>query len=444
MSFKTQVYGALGKFTKVVGGIWSRYNGQGWSRIRTYLPSARFDWEREAGQTWMNSIVALSISWLGNRFPRPLITLSKIARNGDHIPLGRHDVIDLWRRPNKFYGRRTMEKAIGLSLIVDGNAYVYKVRDRLNRVCELWWVPHFRILPSWPIDGSVYEDGFYVWVDANFYHLPVEDIIHIRDGQDPLNERLGLSALRACLREVVTLNYEASYTASILKNAGVPGLVIAPDDDKLRPSAEDQERIKGKFQEKFGLENDMAGSTAVMGGKYKVTALGFSPEAMRLDRLPLNAMGRISASTGVAAMSVGLPDPGKTYSNLAEANKSSWGTVQAMQELIGSTLDEQLLPDFGLDPAQYTISYNYEMIQELQEPLDAVHARAREDFQAGLIQRNEGREMIGMEPDDGPDGDAYFPGTTAGEATPSDDQSSALDAAQFPKGRLALTNGFYS
>lgn len=427
----SSLYGA---FTKVVGGLWSRWGGQGWSKIRTFLPSARFDWEREAGATWMNSIVALSIGWLGNRFPRPLISLIKIARNGDHIPLGRHDVIDLWKRPNKFYGRRTMEKAIGLSLIVDGNAFIYKVRDRLNRVIELWWVPHFRIMPTWPMDGSEYIDGWYVMVAGQVYHLPPEDIIHIRDGIDPENERLGLSALRACLREVVTLNYEASYTASILKNAGIPGIVIAPDDPQLRPSPEDAERIKERFQERFGIENDMAGSTAVLAGKYKVTALGFSPEQMTLNTLPLNAMGRISASTGVASMSVGLPDPNKTYSNLTEANKSSWGTIQAIQELVGNTLDDQLLPDFGLDPNVYNISYNYEMIQELQEPLDAVHARAREDFQAGLIRRNEGREMIGLEPDDSEDGDAYFPGTT--QAAAPDD---AMGADPF--NQTAQSNG---
>ena len=410
----------LGAFTKVVGGIWSRYGGNGWSKIRTFLPSARFDWEREAGQTWMNSIVALSIAWLGNRFPRPIVTLSKVMRNGDYQPLGRHDVIDLWKRPNKFYSRRTMEKAIGLSLIVDGNAYIYKVRDRLNRVCELWWVPHFKILPAWPMDGSEYIEGYFCWVDGHFYHLPPGDIIHIRDGIDPQNERLGLAPLKACLRELVTLNLEAGYTASLLRNAGVPGVVIAPDDEKLRPSPDDVERIKGKFKESFGIENDMAGSTAVLAGKYKVTALGFSPEQMTLTTLPANATARISAATGVASMSAGLPDPNKTYSNLGEANKASWGTVESIQELIGEALDKDLLPEFGLDPLGFTFSYNYENIQELQEPLDAVHTRACSTFQAGLITRNEGREMIGQEPDDSEDGDAYFPGTTQADETEDD------------------------
>ena len=106
------MYGAL---TRVFGGLWSRYGGWGWSRIRLFLPSARFDWEREAGDTWMNSIVALAISWLGDRFPRPLIRVSKLTRKGNYEPVGRHALTDLWQRPNRFYGRRTLEKAIGLS-----------------------------------------------------------------------------------------------------------------------------------------------------------------------------------------------------------------------------------------------------------------------------------------------------------------------------------------
>ena len=71
--------------------------------------------------------------WLGDRFPRPKFQIAKIARTGDEIPIGRHPVLDLWNRPNKFYGRRTMEKAIGSSLKIDGNAYIWKVRNRTKR-----------------------------------------------------------------------------------------------------------------------------------------------------------------------------------------------------------------------------------------------------------------------------------------------------------------------
>ena len=286
-----------------------------------------------------DSIVGLAISWLGDRFHRPLIRVSKIGRNGDFLPLGRHDAIDLWRRPNKWYGRRTMEKAIGLSLKVDGNAYIYKKRDDRGRLIELWWIPHFRILPTWPSDGSEYIDGFRVWLDTAVYDLPPEDIIHIRDGIDPRNERLGLAALRASLREVVTINYEGSYTAGILKNGGVPGVILSPvindvTAKHVRNTPEAAERYKERFHEEFGIDQDKAGSVLITNTPYEVKAVGFSPEQMTLDKLPQTAVGRISAALGVAPMSMGLPDPQKTYANLSEANRTSWGSIISIQELI--------------------------------------------------------------------------------------------------------------
>jgi hypothetical protein len=212
----------------------------------------------------------------------------------------------------------------------------------------------------------------------------------------------------------------------------VPSVVIAPANDKLRPSPDDVDRIRGKFHESFGVENDKAGTVAVLAGQYTVTPVGFSPEQMTLDKLPQNAIGRISASIGVAAMSVGLPDPGKTYSNLGEANKASWGTIVSIQELVGETLRWELMPDFGLDPEQYVVEYDYQHIQELQEPLDAIHARIREDFTANIITQNEAREERGNEPM--PEGDVFFYELTAApEAAVDEDPISALASDQAGK-----------
>lgn len=413
-SLGAAIASAYGGLTKVVGGLWTRYGGWGWGRIRIFLPGARRDWEREAGEPWLNPIVALGIAWLGDRFPRPRVALAKVARNGDRTPIGRHPAIDLWMRPNPHYTRRTLEKAIGLSLKVDGNAYIYKVRDNLDRVCQLWWVPHFRINPTWPSDGSEYVDGFLVRLDSQVYHLPARDVIHIRDGVDPYNERHGLAALKANAREMSSDNAAAGYTAALLINSGVPGLIVLPDGDAgPRPDEATAERMQERFAEEFGGDN--AGRLLVSPGRYRIQEVGFSPEKMALDRLPQSAAARIAASIGVAAMSLGLPDPNKTYSNLAEANRASWGTVQSIQELIAEAVQYQLLPEPiavesgtspGLDPHAYAFVYDYQHIQEMQESLDAIHARTREDWKAGGIRRNEYREAIGYEPD--PAGDVYI------------------------------------
>jgi HK97 family phage portal protein len=420
-SILNDAYGAL---TRVFGGLWSRYGGWGWSRIRLFLPSARFDWEREAGDPWMNSVVALGLAWIGDRVARPLVRVARIDRKGNLAPVGRHAATDLWNRPNRYYGRRTLEKAVVLSLKCDGNAYIYKVRDGAGRVVELWWIPHFRCLPTWPSDGSKYIDGYRVWLDTAVYHLPPEDVVHVRDGIDPRNERLGLAALRANLREVCTVNFESGFTASLMKNCGVPGYAIVPDGSAAgggpRPSPAAAREIAEGFTERFG--GDHAGEPLVMAGAYKLVELGFSPEKLRLKELPQNAISRIASSIGVAPMSLGLEDPGKTYANLAEANRTSWGAIVATQELVGEALRWQLLPERirtdlgaespGCNPHEYLVEYDYSQIQELQESLDALSTRVRGEWKDGLRTRNEGREELGLEPV--ADGDLFFEEVAAG------------------------------
>ena len=151
------------------------------------------------------------------------------------MPLPSHPMLDLWQQPNPYYNRRTMEKAVGLSLVCDGNAYVQKVRDQAGKVKELWCIPHDRVTPIWPDDGSEFISGYMVRVDTTNYPLTKEDVLHIRDGVDPRNERLGLSTLKAQLREVCTVNEESGYTASLLHNSAVPGLVVTPDNPASGP-----------------------------------------------------------------------------------------------------------------------------------------------------------------------------------------------------------------
>lgn len=409
--------GYLGRLIDGMRGIWPRQGGGGFtSRWHLLAPGSIQDYEAIAGDTWLNSVVALGLKWMQDRASKPPVRLCKIARNGDYVPLPKSPAIDLWNRPNPWFGRIDMEAAVLLSLVVDGNAYVQKVRDGSGRVVELWWLPHFSVEPKWPSDGSTFIDYYQIEVDGALFDLPASDVIHYRVGVDPRNTRKGLAPLKAQLREVVTVNEESAYTASLLRNSAVPGLMIVPDDERLRPSKDDAEAIKNKVSEAYAGDN--RGGTMVLAGKYKVVPVGFSPEQLKLDTLPLVAVARVASAIGVAPMSLGLPDPGKTYSNLAEANRASWSGVTALQDRIAERNRWSLLPEFGIDPYAHVLEYDYNAIAELNESLDLLHARVREDYKAGLMMKNEARELIGLEPD--PDGDVFFPGTGGGEPVVAD------------------------
>jgi hypothetical protein len=395
----------FGRIMSSIASLWNRYGGSGWGRVRLFLPGSTFDYEREAGPAWTNSIVGLGLKWLGDRFPQPPLRACKIGRNGDYVPLPRHPAVDRWNRPNPFYTRRTMEAAIGLSLVVDGNAWIYKQRSKGSReIVGLWWVRHDWVAPAWDErDPQSYLEGWWVQTEQGETFVPREDMIHVRQGIDPLNDRLGLSPMKAQLREVCSDNEASTFTASLLRNAGVPGLMIVPDQENLRPNEKDAEKIKETIKDRFG--GDRRGEAIVLGGRYKVEQVGFSPEQLRLDRLPQRSQARIASAIGVAAMSLGLDDPNKTYSNLVEANRASWGSVTAMQGLVAETLRYDYLDEWD-DPTRTVLEYDYTGISELNEDLKAKHERVREDWKADMIVLSSAQELLGYDVD--PAGDYYY------------------------------------
>jgi HK97 family phage portal protein len=381
--------------------LWGGRGGSGWQLL---LPGARYDYEVEAGELYANAVVALCLKWLGDRFPKPPIRVSRIGTDGKYVPLPKSPMVDLWNKPNAYMTRRTLETAVGMSLVVDGNAYIHKRRTKAGQLHDLWWLPHDRTWPEWDADPeSPFVKEYKVQTDFGDRYLPPEDVIHLRVGLDPQNVRKGYAPLKACLREVCSTNEESGYVATILRNMGVPGLAIVPDDPMLQPSKEDAERIKEKFREAFTGDN--RGDAVVMAGKYKVDQVGFSPEQLALDKLPAMAIAKVASACGVEPMSVGLPDPNKTFSNKEAADRSSWASVSAMQDIIAEGLRYGLLPEFGYDPQRFAVEYDYTGVAELNEAADGIAQRAALLVEKGILTPNEGRELMGFEPlgDEGAD-----------------------------------------
>jgi hypothetical protein len=49
------------------------------------------------------------------------------------------------------------------------------------------------------------------------------------------------------------------------------------------------------------------------------------------------------------------------------------------------------------------VEYDYSGVAELNEAMDALHARVRDDYKAGIIQLNEARELLGFDAVEGGD-----------------------------------------
>jgi len=397
---------AVAGVARSVQAWWTRIGGQGiGSRLRFLLPGSRFDYEREVGDPWMNSLVAIVLKWIGDNYPKPLLRVSRVLRDGSLRPYPRHRMVDLVNRPNPYYSGRVMAKAICLSLCSDGNAYLVKIRNGLGVPIQLWWVPHWLMQPVWDAeDNAPYIRAYQFLRDYQVMEIPARDVIHFRDGLDPRNDRHGLAALRAQVREICTDNEASGYTAALLRNMGVPGLVAIPKNGG-RLSKDQGDRLKERIRDT--MTGDFRGDTLVLlSGDVELIKIGFTPEEMRLEKLPARAEARVCASLGVSPMVVGLPDPNKTYSNFAEANSAGWRhCIVPLQDLVAETWRYQLLNEFD-DPAVNVVEYDYSHVEALQEDLKNKHDRVRADWQGSLITQNEARDELGYDPD--PDGDRYF------------------------------------
>jgi len=93
-----------------------------------------------------------------------------------------------------------------------------------------------------------------------------------------------------------------------------------------------------------------------------------------------------------------------TYSNYGLAKTSFYqDTMEPLWKWMSSTLERGMYRNEGKEEE---VEPNLDDVPELQEDVDAIHARAREDYHAGLITKNRALEILG-EPTIGKAGDIY-------------------------------------
>jgi phage portal protein BeeE len=228
------------------------------------------------------------------------------------------------------------------------------------------------------------------------YGLRPDDVVHFRHGIDPNNARMGLSDLASLMREIYTDDEAANFSASLVRNMGVPGVVISPANT-VAFSDIDPEATKRAFMSKFGGDNK--GEPLVLTEPTDVKVLSFNPQQMDLKALRRVPEERISGVLGIAASVAGLGAglDRNTFTNYGEARKAAYEeSVITEQRLVGAELVIQLLPDFAdTEAVEYEVDFDLRNVRALQENVDAVWSRNRAAASAGLITRATFKRNVG-------------------------------------------------
>lgn len=372
-------------------------NSAGWARF--FSPSSRTDWSKEAGKIYDNSIVSIGINFLIENWSQAELVVKRKNSSGIYERDHNHAFPNDWRDCNPFYGSDTLDAGLTLSEIVSGNAYILPLK-RQNGSPAFVYLPHIHVRViggnGW-IDYYEYRPGG----SSEAYRIKPEEIIHIRYGIDPENQRLGLSKLAALLRDIATDNLGTTYTAAILKKMGVPGMIFTPKDTaRVGPSPNDLRTWKSAYEDTF--TGDGAGGMMVVPFPGDVTVPGASPEKLGIDKLRSVPSSRILSSIGLSDIALGLPSESKTYENYDKALESAWRNgLMPMMVRRAKSLTKFAREWYG-DP-DILVEYDFSKVASLQEDQNLFYQRVGNIYKAGVVKRSEAKAMLGLDYDDSDD-----------------------------------------
>ena len=469
---------AVAVLTKGAGLTFPGFGGQSW-----YGGSGGWSWplrqvgEREyrmlVGNGEDSSIVAACVNWIANSAVQAIPSvrrytkddaLGNIIRGHPASQLVLHPTYDA-KADHSYYSWIPLIKATIIAFLVDGNAYWLKVRSPAGRVVQVWYVPTWMMVPRWPLDGSEFISHYDYIPSSSIERIKLlpSEVVHFRDGIDPNNTRLGLSSLKTLLREIFTDEEAARWTASLLKNNSVPGIVVAPGAGGGIPGPEDVKEIKARFMAEF--TGDHRGEPIVMSGPTEIKQYGYSPEAMRLGDLRDIPEERVSAVLGVPAAVVGLGtglQATKVGATMSEMVDLGWqnGVIPRLRT-IALEITDQLVPEFSQgDDDEFEFDTSRVPIMATYHKLLA--ETEQQNYRWGLAQRGEARHALGFPAtkDDEiyvlqsgastvtPDGEIISGKDIIGPAEPvAPADQAALDAAALtpalppPSSQLALPSG---
>ena len=424
------------------------------AHVHGHLPRTRYPYKRDVQMGLDSNVVMSPIGWITRNFTEAELLVEK-KRGALWVEQPDHELAMALHRPNPFITGGLMWKATVTSLCVDGNAYWQKVRNSFGGVIGFWYLPHFLIEPKWPKDGSVFISHYEYRPElgGQKVDLPVRDVVHYRLGQDPRNTRIGMSKLKPLLREVFTDDEAANFSASILRNMGVPGGVIAPKDSSSLPSPEDVREMKEYMKGQF--TGDRRGDWLVLGTPTETSQFGFNPQNLMLANLRDIAEERVCAALGIPAAVVGFGSglqQTKVGATMKELRQEAWdSTITPMQHDLAEQGGAQLVGDFTAQTRRLRLRFDTSAFAAAQEKETEKAERMALLVQAGLLRVDQAQQKLGLEVD--PDRAVYLQpqnmievragerGAPAGSAQNRNGDTPDADLTNRARALLAANNG---
>jgi len=337
-----------------------------------------------------NSAALACLNVLGTAFSEPPLKVYLKNQEGMDYVMN-HPAEQLLLNPNPNMTASLMNNYIVTSVAVSGDAFILKLRNDAGAVVQL--IP---LLPEMvEVKGNTEQliTKYEYKQKGNTMTILPEDMIHLRERIDPRNHRRGLSPLRSVMVEVLGDAAASQMGAALVKNTGVPSVVISPKND-LSMTSDEAENIAEVFGRRFGGEN-RGRPLVISGGEVDIKTLSFSPKDLEIGKLRYINEERISAVLGVPAILAGLGSglERATYSNAKELREffTEQKLIPMWNHFANEFTKQLLLQDFE-DNTDYCFKYDLSDVRALSQDEDATMQRVVTGFNAGFVTVNEARQ----------------------------------------------------
>ena len=337
-----------------------------------------------------NSAALACLNVLGTAFSEPPLKVYLKSTEGDEV-IDNHPAAILLQNPNPNMTANLMNNYIVTSVAVYGDAFLLKLRNESGQVLQL--IPLLADMVEVKGNNEQLITKYEYKQKGNTLEIPPEDMIHLRERIDPRNHRRGLSPLRSVMVEILGDAAASQMAAALVKNTGVPSVVISPKND-LAMTSDEAENIAEVFGRRFGGEN-RGRPLVISGGEVDIQTLSFSPKDLEIGKLRYINEERISAVLGVPAILGGLGSglERATFSNVKELREffTEQKLIPMWNHFANEFTKQLLLEDFEINPA-YCFKYDLSNVRALSQDEDATMARIVQGYNAGFITVNEARQ----------------------------------------------------
>lgn len=365
------------------------------------LPRTAYQYQRDIRHGLDSNVIMAPVSWIMRTFAEaePVV---ETRRRDRWQRLGGHPLEELLAQPNQHYDGDALFKALVISYCLDGNAYLLKMRNSIGEVLELWYAPHWMIEPKWPNDGSTFISHYeYRPGHRETLRLLPRDVVHLRFGLDPRNPRKGYSPLRPLLREIFTDEEASNFAAAVLRNQGIPGVVISPKEG-MSQTREEATALKERFSQHF--TGDRRGQPFVATKPTDIETFGFNAQQIQLTGLRDVTEERVCAMLGLPAAVVGFGSGmqsvkvGATMRELVRLARVN--VINPMGLSYGRALTSQLLPDSVSQPRRFRLRFDMSEVSVFMEDETEREERIIARVDGGVMQVADAQEALGMEADE--------------------------------------------